>query len=190
MIEKNGNGKTPFVIAIENGSLKCIKYILGSKWLHRNVDIGDLINADSLKTTIDTDQLEIASFFVSDTRRFAAIIQIQIDFHSRLYNVLEYSIALKKSDFVRTFISVKIPPEERETYRNYKNFLKRYNISYPSSTFDQTPIQRMLTSVCFLFFCQLNEKFSFRQKWFRWFRCFSNSSSAKTESICPCSTIV
>ncbi|CAF1353267.1 unnamed protein product, partial [Adineta ricciae] len=79
LIEKNSNGKTPFVIAVEKGSLKCIKYILSSKWLHRNVDVTDFINADSLKTTIDKDQLDIASFFVSDTRRFAAIIQIQID---------------------------------------------------------------------------------------------------------------
>lgn len=148
LVEKNANGKTPFVIAIEKGSLKCIKYILSSKWLHRNVDIVDFINADSLKTTIDKDQLEIASFFVSDTRRFGAIIQIQIDANGRFFNVLEYSIALKKPDFVRTFISVRIPGEERELYRSYKNFLKHYNVAYSGSNYDQTPIQRMLTMVC------------------------------------------
>jgi len=135
------------VIAIEKGSLKCIKYILSSKWLHRNVDIADFINADSLKTTIDKDQLDIVSFFVSDTRRFAAIIRIQIDVNGRAYNVLEYSIALKKSDFVRTFISVRIPADERELYRSYKNFLKHYNVPYSGSTYDQTPVQRMLTMV-------------------------------------------
>ncbi|CAF3499684.1 unnamed protein product [Rotaria sp. Silwood1] len=145
LVEKNANGKTPFVIAIEKGSLKCIKYILSSKWLHRNADIVDFINADSLKTTIDNDQLDIASFFVSDTRRFAAIIQIQIDVNGRAYNVLEYSIALRKPDFVRTFISVRIPGDERELYRSYKNFLKHYNVGYSGSSYDQTPIQRMLT---------------------------------------------
>ncbi|UJR36009.1 hypothetical protein I4U23_028748 [Adineta vaga] len=145
LIEKNSNGKTPFVIAIEKGSLKCIKYILSSKWLHRNVDVTDFINADSLKTTIDKDQLDIASFFVSDTQRFAAIIQIQIDVNGRGYNVLEYSIALKKSDFVRTFISVRIPGDERELYRSYKTFLKHYNVAYSGSSYDQTPVQRMLT---------------------------------------------
>ncbi|CAF3057365.1 unnamed protein product [Rotaria sp. Silwood2] len=149
LIEKNANGKTPFVIAIEKSSLKCIKYILSSKWLHRNAEIVDFINADSLKTTIDKDQLDIASFFVSDTRRFAAIIQIKIDVNGRAYNVLEYSIALKKPDFVRTFISVRIPGDERELYRSYKNFLKHYNVAYSGSSYDQTPIQRMLTMVYF-----------------------------------------
>ncbi|CAF4982121.1 unnamed protein product [Rotaria sp. Silwood1] len=147
LIEKNVNGKTPFVIAIEKGSLKCIKYILSSKWLHRNVDIGDFINADSLKTTIDKDQLDIASYFVSDTRRFAAIIQIRINANGHIYNVLEYSIALKKPDFVRIFISVRIPNEERELYRSYKYFLKHYNVAYSGSNYDQTPIQRMLSMV-------------------------------------------
>ncbi|CAF2903596.1 unnamed protein product [Rotaria sp. Silwood2] len=147
LIEKNSNGKTPFVIAIEKGSLKCIKYILSSKWLHRNVDIGDFINADSLKATIDEHQLDIAAFFVSDTRRIAAIIQIRIYANGRVYNVLEYSIALKKPDFVRIFISVRIPTEEHELYRSYKYFLRHYNVPYSGSTYDQTPIQRMLTMV-------------------------------------------
>jgi hypothetical protein len=167
-VEANANGKTPFVIAIEKGSLKCIKYILSSKWLHRNVEIEDFINADSLKTTIDKDQFDIVSFFVSDTRRFAAIIRIQIDVNGRAYNVLEYSIALKKPDFVRTFISVRIPGDDRELYRSYKNFLKHYNVAYSGSTYDQTPVQRMLTMVSFL----INTKssiqllFCFRRKWF------------------------
>jgi hypothetical protein len=147
LIEKNANGKTPFVIAIEKGSLKCVKYILSSKWLHRNVDIGDFINAESLKTTIDNDQLDIVSFFVSNMLRFAAIIQIRITANDRIYNVLEYSIALKKADFVRIFISVRIPGEERDLYRAYKYFLKHYNLAYSGSNYDQTPIQRMLTMV-------------------------------------------
>ncbi|CAF3688018.1 unnamed protein product [Adineta steineri] len=145
LIEKNANGKTPFVIAIEKGSLKCVKYILSSKWLHRSVGIEDFINADSIKTAIDKDQVDIASYFVSDTERFAAIIQIRINANDRIYNVLEYSIALKKPDFVRIFISVRIPGEERELYRSYKRFLKHYNVAYSGSSYDQTPIQRMLT---------------------------------------------
>ncbi|CAF0744146.1 unnamed protein product [Didymodactylos carnosus] len=145
LVEKNQSGKTAFVIAIEKGSLKCVKYMLSSKWLHRNVDISDFINADSLKTTVDKNQLDIVSFFVSDTKRFSAVIQIQIDVNGRGYNVLEYAIALKKSDFVRVFISVRIPPEEREVYRLYKNFLRHYNFAYSGSSYDQTPIQRMLT---------------------------------------------
>jgi hypothetical protein len=87
------------------------------------------------------------TFFVYDTRRFGAIIQIQIDVNGRAYNVLEYSIALKKPDFVRTFISVRIPGDERELYRAYKNFLKHYNVAYSGSSYDQTPVQRMLTMV-------------------------------------------
>lgn len=146
-MSKNANGKTPFVIAIEKGSLKCVRYILSSKWLHRNVDIGDFINADSLKTAIDKDQAEIAAYFVSDTRRFAAIIQIKIRVQHRSYNVLEYAIALKKPDFVRIFISVRIPAEERELYSAYKYFLKHYNAPSPGSSYDQTPIQRMLLMV-------------------------------------------
>jgi hypothetical protein len=146
-VEKNVNGKTPFVIAIEKGSLKCIKYILSSKWLHRNVDIEEFINSDSLKTTIDKDQLDIVSFFVSDICRLAAIIRIKINANDRIYNVLEYSIALKKPDFVRIFISVRIPGDERELYRSYKYFLKHYNLAYSGSNYDQTPIQRMLTMV-------------------------------------------
>ncbi|CAF1481157.1 unnamed protein product, partial [Didymodactylos carnosus] len=80
------------------------------------------INADSLKTTIDKDQLDIVSFFVSDIKRFSAVIQIQIDVNGRGYNVLEYAIALKKSDFVRVFISVRVPPIEREV-KSGKEFM-------------------------------------------------------------------
>jgi hypothetical protein len=54
---------------------------------------------------------------------------------------------LKKPDFVRAFISVKIPGDERELYRSYKHFLKHYNVAYSGSSYDQTPIQRMLTMV-------------------------------------------
>lgn len=127
--------------------MKCIKYILSSKWLDRNVDIAEFINADSLKTTIDKDQLDIASFFVSNSRRFAAIIQIHINANGRLYNVLEYSIALKKAEFVRIFVSVRIPGDERDLYRSYKYFLKHCNLAYSGSNYDQTPVQRMLTMV-------------------------------------------
>jgi hypothetical protein len=120
---------------------------LSSKWLDRNVDVADFINADSLKTTIDNDQIDIATFLVSDTRCLRAIIQLVIHVSDRAYNVLEYSIALKKSPFVRIFISVRIPVDECELYRHYKNFLKHYNIAYPESTYEQTPLQRMLTMV-------------------------------------------
>jgi len=127
--------------------LKCIKSILNSKWLYRNTDITDFINSDSLKTTIDKDQLDIASYLVSDIRRFEAIIRIRINANGRIYNVLEYSIALKKPEFVRIFISVRIPGDERELYRLYKHFLKHFNLAYSGSNYDQTPIQRMLTMV-------------------------------------------
>ncbi|CAF4225458.1 unnamed protein product [Rotaria socialis] len=89
LVEKNANGKTPFVIAVEKV---------------------DFINADSMKTTIDKDKFDIASYFVADTRRFAAIIRIQIDVNGRAYNVLEYSIALKKTAFLRTFITAEMIP--------------------------------------------------------------------------------
>ncbi|CAF2110504.1 unnamed protein product, partial [Rotaria magnacalcarata] len=40
---------------------------------------------------------------------------------------------------------VRIPSDERELYRPYKYFLKHYNVAYSGSSYDQTPIQRMLT---------------------------------------------
>ena len=128
-----------------------MKYIFASRWIERNVDLHEFINADSLKTTIDKDQTDIAAFFVADTRRLETIISINIDANGRLYNILEYSIALKKPDFVRIFISVRIPEHERELYRSYKQFLKHCNVAYSGSSYNQTPIQRMLTMVSSLF---------------------------------------
>ena len=123
-----------------------------------------------MKTTIDKDQHDIASFFVSNSRRFAAIIQIQINANGRLYNALEYSIALKKPEFVRIFVSVRIPVDERELYRSYKYFLKHYNLAYSGSNYDQTPVQRMLTMVRIRFENVRMGKFIilflFRVKWF------------------------
>ena len=189
LVDKNLCGKTPFVIAIENGSLKCVKYILTSDWLHRHVDVRDFINADSLKTTIDRDQLDIAGFLVEDTDRFAAIIQIQIDANGRAYNVLEYSIALKKPEFVRIFVSVRIPGNERELYRSYKYFLQHYNVAYSGSSFDQTPIQRMLTMVSEDELVILTFGFVPSRKWFPWFHCYWNNLSARMALTCPWSMI-
>lgn len=146
------------------------------------MDIEDFINADSLKTAIDQNQAKIASFFVADTRRFAAIIDIQINANGRIYNVLEYSIALKKPEFVRIFISVRIPSHERELYRAYKQFLNHYNSAYSGSSYDQTPIQRMLTmvrrrpySVQEIFLTHVSDFSSLT--WSHWFLSYSNNSS-------------
>ncbi|CAF3747295.1 unnamed protein product [Rotaria magnacalcarata] len=145
----NTRGQTPLLCAIEAGSTLTATLLMEQDPMSLTCkdDIGsiDFINADSLKTTIDKDQFDNVSYFVSDTRRFAAITRIQIDVNGRTYNVFEYSIALKKTEFVRTFISVRIPGDERGLYRSYKKILKHYNFGYSGSSYDQTPIQRMLT---------------------------------------------
>jgi hypothetical protein len=46
---------------------------------------------------------------------------------------------------------VRVPGDERELYRSYKNFLKHYNVAYSGSSYDQTPVQRMLTMVIKIF---------------------------------------
>lgn len=50
---------------------------------------------------------------------------------------------MKKKDFVRLFVSVRIPVYAHEFREEYKRFLKHYNKSLNSSAY-QTPIQRML----------------------------------------------
>ncbi|CAF0993111.1 unnamed protein product [Didymodactylos carnosus] len=142
LVEKNFSGKTSFVIAIEKGSLKCVRYILTSKWLQQNVAISEFMNDQSLKTAIDYDQLDIVACFVSDMQCFSSILNILItpfDNPDQHMNVLEYSIYLRKPNFVRLFISVRISPEHHILQSLYKNFLRHYDNA------NQTPLQRMLT---------------------------------------------
>ncbi|CAF0983580.1 unnamed protein product, partial [Didymodactylos carnosus] len=123
LVEKNSVHETPFSIACSNGSIKCIKQFISSKWLHRRIPLSDLITADAMKTCIDNDQLEIVTYLVSDLKRFRVILDLVIDtiftesmqqnqdviVGRRLYNLLEYSILLKKGDFVKIFVSVVVP---------------------------------------------------------------------------------
>ncbi|CAF2057157.1 unnamed protein product [Rotaria magnacalcarata] len=54
------------------------------------------------------------------------------------------AVALLKR-LISSATRVRIPSDERELYRPYKYFLKHYNVAYSGSSYDQTPIQRMLT---------------------------------------------
>ncbi|CAF1190126.1 unnamed protein product, partial [Rotaria magnacalcarata] len=57
------------------------------------------------------------------------------------------AVALLKRLISSATRCVRIPSDERELYRPYKYFLKHYNVAYSGSSYDQTPIQRMLTMV-------------------------------------------
>ncbi|CAF0925491.1 unnamed protein product [Adineta steineri] len=147
--ERNRSGKTPFDIAIEKGQLKCVKHIVLSSWLETNIDMRELIDAVSMKNAIDQEQLDILTFFVTQPKRFAYIIHLLVNVNGRYFNLLEYAILLKKKDIVRLFISVRIPVEQYNFRHQYKQFLKHYNepfVQTNSSSFYQTPIQRMLTT--------------------------------------------
>ncbi|CAF1528294.1 unnamed protein product [Didymodactylos carnosus] len=150
LVERNRNGKTAFDLAIQKGNLKCVKHFLTSSWLESNIDIHELMNPETLRKAVETDQLDILTFFVSNTKRFSYIINLLIDSHGHFYNLLEYSILLKKIDFVRMFISVRIPQEDKQFRHQYKKFLCHYNEPYQNATngypFYETPIQRMLTT--------------------------------------------
>ncbi len=86
--ERNRFGKTAFDIAVENGQLKCIRQFLISPWLIANIDIRELINADSLRNAVDQNQLDILTFFINDAKRFAYIIDLLIDVNGQYYNLV------------------------------------------------------------------------------------------------------
>jgi hypothetical protein len=86
--ERNRAGKTPFDIAIEKGQLKCVKHIVLSSWLEANIDMRELIDAASMKNAIDQEQLDILTFFVSDPKRFAYIIDLLVDVNRRYFNLV------------------------------------------------------------------------------------------------------
>ena len=88
MTEKNSLGRSPIDIAIWKGQLKCVKQFFRSPWLETHVDIRELITTDSLKCAIDHDQLDILSFFINDTKRFAHIIQLVIDDCGQSFNLV------------------------------------------------------------------------------------------------------
>ncbi|CAF3681673.1 unnamed protein product [Adineta steineri] len=180
LTEPNADGQTPFSIACYKGSIKCLKQLFGSKWLLRRVHASNIITSDGIKKCIDNNQIDIINYLVSDLRRFRVIISILIDVvftepvhpstdmvvARRQYNVLEYAILLKKTEFVRTFVSVSVPKTiekkanvdehiavvrssnvvtlEPLLHDEYKRFLTRYSLPFKYDQFDQTPIQRML----------------------------------------------
>lgn len=88
MTERNRSGKTPFDIAIEKGSLKCVKHLVLSSWLEANIDMREMINADSMKRAIDQEQLDILTFFLSHPKRFAYIIHLLIEFNGHYFNLV------------------------------------------------------------------------------------------------------
>ncbi|UJR20085.1 hypothetical protein I4U23_023217 [Adineta vaga] len=163
LTERNHSGKTAFDIAIWKGQLKCMKQFLTSSWLNNHIDIGELINADSLKNVIDQNQFDILSFLINDMKRLAYIIRLLIDIDGQYFNLLEYAIFLKKNDIIRLLVSVHIPTEHYISRQEYKLFLRNYNLPFiqsGSSSFYQTPIQRMLTTPeCILLVPLLLEQF-------------------------------
>lgn len=84
----------------------------------------------------------------------------------RQYNVLEYAILLKKTDFVRIFVSVVVPKtveiktnvddhlavvrssnvivQQASIHDEYKRFLTRYSSPFKHEQFDQTPVRIFL----------------------------------------------
>jgi hypothetical protein len=80
----------------------------------------------------------------------------------RQYNVLEYAILLKKTDFVKVFVSVSVPrtterkpnieehlavvrssnviTQEPLIHEEYKRFLTRYSLPFKHDQFDQMPV--------------------------------------------------
>jgi hypothetical protein len=165
------------LLACNKGNIKCLKHLFDSKWLLRRVQLSNLITSDGIKSCIDHDQIDIINYLVSDLRRFRIIISILIDvvftepFHPstdivvgrRQYNVLEYAILLKKSDFVKIFVSVCVPKtiEKKANadehlavvrssnvvvhqpllYDEYKRFLTRYSLPFKYDQFDQMPVR-------------------------------------------------
>jgi ankyrin repeat protein len=99
--ERNDDGKTAFDIAIEKGQLKCIKQFLLSSWLVANIDVRELINADSLRNAVDENQLDILAFFVTDAQRFAYIIHLLINVQERYFNLVNsiFSTQTNKYEF-------------------------------------------------------------------------------------------
>ncbi|CAF1211792.1 unnamed protein product [Rotaria sordida] len=125
LTEPNIDGQTPFSIACNNGSIKCLKQLFNSKWLLRHIQLPNLITSDGIKKCIEYDQIDIINYLVSDLRRFRIIISILIDViftepvypstdmvvARRQYNVLEYAILLNKTDCVKIFVSVTVPKQ-------------------------------------------------------------------------------
>jgi len=164
-------------LACRNGSIKCLKQLFDSQWLLRRVQLTNLITSDGIKKCIDNNQIDIIIYLVSDLRRFRVIISILIDVvftepinpptdivvGRRQYNVLEYSILLKKIDFVKVFVSVSVPKtiekkanvdehlavvrssnviiHEPILHDEYKRFLTRYSFPFKHDQFDQTPVR-------------------------------------------------
>ena len=171
-------------VACHQGSIKCLKQLFNSKWLLKRVQLANLITADGIKRCIDDNQIDIIIYLVSDLRRFDVIISILIDVvftepvrpsadvvvGRRQYNVLEYAILLKKTDFVKVFVSVDVPRtveirsnvedhlaivrssnvfvQETSGHNEYKRFLTRYSLPFKHEEFHQTPV-RIFKLNCF-----------------------------------------
>ena len=177
LTESNTDGQTPFSIACRQGSIKCVKQLVHSKWLLRRVRLTNIITSDGIKRCIDDDQLDIIIYLVNDIHRFRVILSLLIDVvftepvhpttdvvvGRRQYNVLEYAILLKKTDFVRIFVSVVVPKtieiktevddhlavvrssnvivQQASIHDEYKRFLTRYSSPFKHEEFDQTPVR-------------------------------------------------
>lgn len=86
--EKNIFGETPFDISIKKGHLKCIKHLILSSWIEKNLDLKELINLKSIQHAIDHDLIEIIVFFISHPKRFAYIIESLIEYQGNYYNLV------------------------------------------------------------------------------------------------------
>ncbi len=106
ILERNDSGKTAFDIAIEKGQLKCVKQFLLSSWLDANIDIRELITANSLRNAVDQDQLDILSFFVTNVKRFAYIINLSIEVQGRYFNLVNRNLFETDKQFFFCFYSL------------------------------------------------------------------------------------
>lgn len=154
-----------------------MKQLFDSKWLLKRVHLSTLITSDGIKICIDHDQIDIIHYLVSDLRRFRVLISLVIDVvftepvnqvadmvvARRQYNILEYAILLRKTEFVKIFVSVSVPRtieqkldidehvavirssqifvQETALHEEYKRFLTRYSLPFKHEEFDQMPVR-------------------------------------------------
>ena len=160
----------------------------------KRVQLSDLLTADGIKICIDQDRIDIVQYLVGDLRRFRVLIGLLIDVvfteplrpttdvvvGRRQYNILEYSILLKKSEFVQILVSVAVPrtieqkanvddhiavvrssntvAPEASIHDDYKRFLTRYSFPFKHDLFNQTPVREKNSTVeDFSSFCRFNE---------------------------------
>jgi hypothetical protein len=120
LIDENKDGKNAFILSIEKGSVRCNRLLLSNKYvLNNSIQMPLFLNSQSVRCAIDNDRVDIVSYWLSDWYRFEIILNINI---INSLNALEYSIEYEKIDFIRLFISQRVPSEKIFLVKKYKNF--------------------------------------------------------------------